>query len=574
MLTALSIRNVALIESAEIEFGEGLNVLSGETGSGKSVILDSINFVLGAKADRSMIRHGAGDCSVTAVFWVPQSGPALDELRAMDIDAEGEIVISRRYRADGRGDSKINGCSVSAGMLRRVTAHLVDVHGQSEHFYLLSESNQLALLDRAAGEAVARPKAELSRLLAERRDIAAKRAALGGDDAERGRRLDILRYQMDEIDRAAVAEGEEASLEAKKLFYANIEKIGRALAEAAQALTEDGAAVDGLHTARRSLAEISRLDAQYASLCERLESVAAEAEDIGETVSSLAEDLSYDEQDAEETENRLDLIRSLKKKYGGSISAVVACREKIGQEYDLLSHSDEQAAKLAAAAEKNGAAVYAVCREITEARKAAADAFCARVTEQLKTLNIKSARFGAEFAAYGAQDAPRATAEGLDSMRFLFSANAGEPFKPLNKVISGGEMSRLMLAIKTCMSGGGISTYIFDEIDAGISGRTAKVVAEKFAAIARDTQIIAVSHLAQIAAMADQNFLISKRETPDGKTRTDIAALDEEGRKQEIVRLLGGEGSGAAAKLADELLDSCAAYKAKMRAFAPGGSVA
>ena len=561
MLARLNIRNVALIESAEIEFGEGLNVLSGETGSGKSVILDSINFVLGAKADRSMIRNGGSDCSVTAVFFVPQGSPALDELRAMDMDAEEELIISRRYRADGRGDSKINGCTVNAGMLRRVTAHLVDVHGQSEHFYLLSEANQLALLDRAAGMPVAQAKAELAQLLAQRREIAAKRRALGGDDAERGRRLDILRYQMEEIDRASLADGEEASLEAKKLFYANIEKIGRALAEAAQALTEDGAAVDSLHGARRSLSEIARLDAQYASLCERLEGLAAEAEDVGETVSSLAEDLTFDEQDAAETENRLDLIRSLKKKYGGSIAAILAYREQIGQEYDLLEHSDEQSAALADAAEKNDAAVYAICRTITKARKAAADDFCARVTEQLKTLNIRSARFGAEFADYGRQDAPRATAEGLDSMRFLFSANAGEPFKPLNKVISGGEMSRLMLAIKTCMSAGEISTYIFDEIDAGISGRTAKVVAEKFADIARGTQIIAVSHLAQIAAMADENFLISKQETPDGKTRTDIVALDDAGRKAEIVRLLGGEGSGAAAKLADELLADCAAYK-------------
>ena len=564
MLSSLNIRNVALIESADIEFGEGLNVLSGETGSGKSVILDSINFVLGAKADRSMIRHGADSCSVGAVFRLQPGSPVFDELRAMDIDAEEDLVISRRYRADGRGDSRINGSPVSAGMLRRVTAHLVDVHGQSEHFYLLSEANQLALLDRAAGEAVARPKEELSRLLAERREIAAKRKALGGDDAERGRRLDILRYQMDEIDRAGIAEGEEESLEAKKLFYANIEKIGRALAEAAEALTGEGAAVDGLHGARRSMAEIARLDVQYAALCDRLESAAAEAEDIGETVSALAEDLVYDERDAEETENRLDLIRSLKKKYGGSVAAIADYRDKIGAEYDLLSHSDEQSAALAAAAVKNDAAVYAVCRKITAARKAAADDFCARVTEQLKTLNIRSARFGAEFADYGAQDAPRATAEGLDSMRFLFSANAGEPFKPLNKVISGGEMSRLMLAIKTCTSAGGISTYIFDEIDAGISGRTAKVVAEKFAAIARDTQIIAVSHLAQIAAMADENFLISKHETAEGKTRTCIAPLRGEARKQEIVRLLGGEGSGAAETLADELLAGCAHYKEEL----------
>ena len=559
MLEKLTIQNVALIERAEIEFGPGLNILSGETGAGKSVILDSINFVLGAKADRSMIRYGEDACSVRAVFRTEGSGLS-ELLRDMDIEADDELIVSRRLRADGRGDIKVNGESVNVAMLRRLTARLVDVHGQSEHFYLLSEANQLALIDRMAGERLQAPKGQLAALLAENRALQAKIKSLGGDEAERSRRMDILRYQLDEIERAALQEGEEEALAAKKLFYANIEKIMRSLSAAVEAMTGEGAAVDNLQAARRSLADIGRYGEEYASAQARLESLALEAEDVGETLGALAEELVYDENEAEEVENRLDHIKSLKKKYGASVAEINAYGEKIAAEYDLLAHCDEEFAKCTAQIQKNGVKVAALCREITAIRKQTAEIFCGKVEGELRTLAIANARFAAQFDEYD-DDTMRPGADGADSMRFLFSANAGEPFKPLSKVISGGEMSRLMLAIKTCMSAGEISTYIFDEIDAGISGRTAKVVAEKFADIARGTQIIAVSHLAQIAAMADENFLISKRETAEGKTRTEIAALDTQGRKAEIVRLLGGEGSGAAATLADELLASCAAYK-------------
>lgn len=562
MLCRLTIKNVALIECAEIEFGKGLNVLSGETGSGKSVILDSINFVLGAKADKSMIRHGEKECSVEAVFLPLKDNPVFQVLQELEIDPDEEIIIFRKYTSDGRSVIKVNGCSVNATMLRKITSNLVDVHGQSEHFYLLSEANQLALLDKAAGQPLAQAKEKLSALLAQNREIRHKLSSLGGDEASRGRRLDILKFQLDEIDNASLKEGEEEQLLAKRLFFNNIEKIMRCIGEAVQMMGEEGGAVDALNGAKRSLSEISALDKEYADLCDRVESLALEAEDVAESLRSVSEELVYDENAANEAEERLDLIKSLKKKYGATTQKIFAYRDSIAEEYELLSHCDEEFSKLSAQLSENLSKVYQLCREITDLREKAAKEFCGRVEKELKTLNIKNAEFCAEFDPYTQEDAAHATADGLDKMRFLFSANAGEPLKPLNKVISGGEMSRLMLAIKTKMSDiNWISTYLFDEIDAGISGNTAKTVAEKFADIAKDKQILAVSHLAQISAMADHNYLISKSER-DGKTLTEIRSLDEEGKRAELVRLLGGnEHSDAAKSLADELLQNCRNYK-------------
>lgn len=565
MLTKLLIKNIALIESADVEFGPGLNVLSGETGSGKSVMLDSINFVLGAKADKSMIRFGEEECSAQAVFSVEGNSAAVAALRDMDIEADEEIIISRKFRQDGRGDIRVNGTAVNATMLRRITSTLVDVHGQSEHFYLLNEANQLKVIDRAAGAQAEETKQELNALLDEGRQLRTKLKALGGDESERGRRLDILRYQIDEIDRAELKEGEEETLAERKLFFSNIEKIMRGLTEARELLQGDNAALDCLNGAKRAVGDLAGIGREYADVAERLDALTIEAEDLGETVSSLCDGLVYDESEVEEVENRLDLLRSLKKKYGGTIEKILAFREKIAEEYELLSNCDEEFARLTAKLQKNHAAIYRTCKKLSELRQAAAKVFCESVTCELRTLNIKNADFCAEFDLFAEEDAARATQNGLDAMRFLFSANAGEPLKPLNKVISGGEMSRLMLAIKTQSADpGGISTYIFDEIDAGIGGSTAKTVAKKFCDISAHKQIIAVSHLAQIAAMADDNFLISKHETPEGKTVTDILRLDGSQREEELVRLLGGTSESAAARtLAAELSAECADYKSK-----------
>ena len=559
MLKTLYLKNIALVDEAEIAFSEGLNVLSGETGAGKSVILDSIDFVLGAKADKGMIRSGQSECSVRAEFACEPEllRPVLEEL---DLEESDTLLIVRRLNADGRGSLKVNGCPMTATMLRKLTSQLVDVHGQSEHFFLLKETNQLRLLDQIAG--TERERAEVASLLKERRSYAEKLSSLGGDEGERGRRADILRFQIDELENAALKEGEEEELTALRTKYQNAEKILGGLKTVRDALLSDGGASDAVNTAHRGLISIEKYG-DYAALSERLENALAEIEDIGETAESLAEELDIDEREAERVENRLDEIRSLKKKYGGSVEEALNFLSRAKEELQLLENSAEECEKLKALLESNAKKLYSACEALTKKRKEGAEGFTRRVTEELRTLNIPSARFEIAFDPYTEEDLPRTNAEGLDHVKFLFSANAGEPVKELGKIISGGEMSRFMLAVKAQLSSiGTIGTYIFDEIDAGIGGKTARVVAEKFADIAKTTQIIAVSHLAQIAAFADRQFLIEKKEE-EGRTYSRIRALEEEERAGELVRLLGGEQGGSALMHAEELLKNARAYRSE-----------
>ncbi len=562
MLSKLTIKNVALIELADLEFGEGLNVLSGETGAGKSVILDSVNFVLGAKAERSMIRFGETECMVKAEFILPEHAKAIEVLREMDVDTDGEIIISRKFNDAGKNTIKVNGNAFTVSMLRKITDCLVDVHGQSEHFFLLQESNQLKTLDNVAGEALLPKKEELSVLLKEKKRIQEQISMLGGDEQERSRRLDVLQFQIDEISTVDWKEDEEEELLAKRNKINNLEKIILALREAVSALSEERGVLDGLRFAGRSISSIARLDLEYEEAFNKLESLSIDAEDIAATLSDLGDALYFDENEAAEIENRLDAIRALQKKYGHTQKEVTVYYEKICAESELLSDCEGQYALLIAELAQIEDKIYTVCREITKLRRISGEAFCQRVVNELKTLNIPHAQFAIDFREYSKEDIARANVSGMDEICFMFSANAGEPTKPLGKIISGGEMSRFMLAVKTQLSDvNEISAYIFDEIDAGISGKTAKVVGEKLAKIAKRKQIIAVSHLAQIAAMSDHEFLIEKEEA-DGKTLTCVKALNEEDQKKEIVRLLGGnKGDEFAYKHAEELLNQAKEYK-------------
>lgn len=562
MLSRLTIKNVALIDNADISFDEGLNVLSGETGAGKSVILDSINFVLGAKADKTMIRYGESECMVKAEFFVSENAKALTALQELDIESDGEIIISRKFTDSGKNSIKVNGNTVTATMLRRVTDSLVDVHGQSEHFFLLKESNQLKMLDEVIGNEVQKHKADLSVLLAEKWDIEQRIALLGGDEQERSRRLDILQFQINEIQSADLKDGEEEELLSIRNKIHNLEKIISALRDASQALTGEYGVLDGLRAAERSVSTIAKLDDAYQDIAAKIESLAMDADDVSQTLADLGDELYFDENEADRVEVRLDEIKALKRKYGADKTAIDEYLQKILSEHELLSDCEGQYAALTTERNKILKKIFKVCQGLTNARKTQGSAFCQRVKDELKTLNIPHAEFTIDFNEYGEEDASRATQNGLDSICFLFSANAGEPVKPLGKIISGGEMSRFMLAIKTQLSAiNEISTYIFDEIDAGISGKTAKVVGEKLTDIAKNTQVIAVSHLAQIAVMSDKQLLIEKQETNE-KTHTQVKMLDEQGKIQEIIRLLGGNVSDEFAyRHAEELLKQAQDYK-------------
>lgn len=554
MLERLVIKNIALIDSADIAFGAGLNILSGETGSGKSVILDSLNFVLGSKADKNMIRYGETEAYVRGEFTVTPQSAAVKALEELDIESDGEIIITRKYSADGKGNIKINGNTVTAGMLKTVSQHLVDVYGQSEHFALLSEANQLSVIDGLCGELAADIKNALSILISEKRECLRRLKQLGGDSAERARRLDLLSYQIKEIDAAELRDGEEEELIAKRRIIENTEKIASAVSGSLGAIDGDGGVSDGISAARRLMANVSEYGDDYSSVSDRLDAVLAELQDIADMLSDMADGLEFDEADARRVEDRLDLIRNLKKKYGATVEEILAFRAKAGEEYDLLSDSEAVAEKLTKRLEELDESIFGECVKLTELRKNSAESFCRNVESELKSLNISGARFEVSFDEYDKSSANLTSVNGSDKVKFMFSANKGEPLKPLNKVISGGELSRFMLAIKTCLKDlNGISTYIFDEIDAGISGITARSVAEKFTDIAKNTQIIAVSHLPQICAAGDKNFLISKAEQ-NGGTVTSVREIVGDAKIAEIIRLTGGGETEAARQHAAELI--------------------
>lgn len=554
MLNRLHIKNIALISEADIEFDEKLNVLSGETGAGKSVILDSINFVLGSKADKTMIRFGEQEATVRAEFVVDENSAAAEKLREYDIETDGEIIITRRLNIDGKGSIKLNGNTVTATMLKSVTQHLVDVHGQSEHFFLLNEDNQLKVIDGICGSPITEIKHSLADLIAQKRELKAKIAALGGDESERERKLDLLQFQINEIESAELKVGEFEELKAKQNIIANTEKIFAALNTAHSLLSDDGGCLDGISSSKHYLNSISGFNEEYAQIALRLENLIVEASDIAETLSDLADNLTFDEQEARYIDERLSLIKTLKKKYGADEEQILKFLERAKAEYDTIFDSANAIEKYEKGIAECDGKIFLCCQKLTDLRKSTAEKFCKAVTSELKTLNIQNANFEVEFNNYDRLTANLQSVNGADIICFMFSANKGEPLKPLSKVISGGEMSRFMLAVKTQLKDlNGISTYIFDEIDAGISGYTAKTVAEKFIKISQNTQILAVSHLPQVCAASSAQFLIFKVEE-DAKTITKVKRLSSEEKVEEIVRLTGSVSSEAAVEHAKQLI--------------------
>ena len=554
MLYRLYIKNVALIKEANVEFDSGLNVLSGETGSGKSIILDSINFVLGSKADKTMIRHGESEAFVKAEFKVDEKSEAVSILNEYDIDSDGEIIISRRFGIDGKNSIKINGNTVTLSMLKAITLHIVDVHGQSEHFFLLNEANQLKVIDNLLGESAENIKNQLSALLSERRQYKDKISLLGGDEGERERKLDLLEYQIREIENADLKSGELDELKERRNKIVNLEKILSAVNTVKDCLDGDGGISDNLYSASRELGRISGISEEYDSLLTRIDGISDDVGDISATLSDIADTLNFDENEAQTVEDRISLIKSLIKKYGATEDEIIAYKNHAQDECDTILNSTELLEKYSKQIEACDNKLYELCVELSKLRKKAASTFCKSIENELKTLNIPDAVFNISFSEFTKESA-RISNNGCDEIIFEFSANKGEPMKPMSKVISGGEISRFMLAVKTLLKDlNGISTYIFDEIDAGISGYTADLIAKKFKNIAKNTQILAVSHLPQICAARDVQYLIFKKEE-GGTTCTNIVKLNEVQRIDEIVRLIGNVKSLSARQHAVELIN-------------------
>lgn len=544
MLSTLSIKNVALITQAEIEFCQGLNVLSGETGAGKSVILDSINFVLGAKADKTMIRYGEQFCLVECSFvGLPES--VCEILSEYDIEHSGEIVIKRKFDINGNGYIKLNGETVTAAMLKKVTSLLVDVHGQSEHFTLLNKAKQLECLD--VGDDIVSLKEQLKDIILQIKHTDGKIAASGGTPEERARRLEMLDYEINEIAAADLKAGEEEELISLKSKIANAQKLINAFACAHTALSDENGAADALIIAEQSLKAVASFDEKYQKLVDRLASAREEINDVSDTVQDYIDNFDFQSYDPDEIEKRLDVYRLLKKKYGATIEDITEYLQKASAERDMLADYEKQTAALLAERERLCNVAYSLCENLSQKRKQAAQNLSEKVTQKLVQLAMPGARFYVEFEKLPENNSDIVySANGLDKIEFMFSANVGEPCKPLSKIISGGEMSRFMLALKTQASVSSCETFIFDEIDAGISGNTAAVVAENFGEISINNQIIAISHLPQISAMSDRALKIYKTEL-DGKTFTNVKCLSSSEKVGEIVRLIGGDNSDAIA---------------------------
>ena len=554
MLSRLYVKNIALIEQADITFNEKLNVLSGETGSGKSIILDSVNFVLGSKADKNLIRYGENEALVKAEFIVDSENIACKLLNEMDIECDGSIIISRKFSQDGKSGIKINGNTVTAAMLKKITAHLVDVHGQSEHFFLLDESNQLKTVDGLCGDKAKQLKYKIAEIISLKRQYSREIAQLGGDEQERARTLDLLSYQINEIESADLKVGELEQLIAKKKIINNAEKIITALATVKSIFSEDNGCNDMISHALRQLGQISDLDVKYSEVYSRLDELSIEAQDLSDSIDDLIDGVSFDGAEAQYVDERVTLIKSLIKKYGADEQEVLYFLENAKNKYDSLINAADTIEKLNSKIENCNKELYELCTELTEIRKLRCAKLSTEVENELKSLNIPNAKFSVQFNEYDRNSANLDCTDGADVIRFMFSANKGEPLKPLNKVASGGEMSRFMLAIKSQLKDlNGISTYIFDEIDAGISGETARTVAEKFVNISENTQIIAVSHLPQVCAAATEQLLIYKSEIGE-KTVTNVKELTRKQRIEEIVRLIGNTNSDAAKTHAEELL--------------------
>ena len=552
MLSELHVKNFAILDEVSVEFGKGLNVLTGETGAGKSLLLGSVNAALGGKVSKDFLGSN-GDYALAELLF-DNDACVRDLLEKYELPESDMLVISRRITDTGRSVSRINGETVNASIVKEIASRLFDVHGQHDHQTLLYPAKQLALLDRYAG-AEALEEAAAVRALA--RDYRAAKKELSDASehgAARARELSMAQYEYDEIMAARLVAGEDDLLEERFRVLSNREKLTEACAEADSVLSTDATSVTtGIGRALRKLSKASSLDPKLEAIYEDLRLAEEQVGDIAARLSDYLSEITGTEAELNEVGERLDVINRLKSKYGRTIEAILTYAEEAERTIAKLSDFDGYVAALTEKVKESEQALRTEAAKLTAIRKKAADELSAKVRASLSELNFLNSEFTVEF-----RDLEEPGETGAEEAEFMISANPGEPLRPLAKIASGGELSRVMLALKTASSGKDeIETVFFDEIDAGISGRTAQKVAEKLAAIAQTKQVICITHLPQIAAMADCHFEISKS-AENGKTRTTLQKLTEDEVPRELARMLGGA----------EITDSVMANAREMRELA------
>ena len=550
MLSGLYIENIAVIQKAGIDFERGLNVLTGETGAGKSIVIDSINAVLGERTSRDIVRTGSDNAKVTAVFSAVSAACAkkLEEL-GYPLDEDGNLLIQRVISAEGKGSCRINGQPVTVSLLRDIGRLLVNIHGQHENQALLSPERHLDYLERMGNLADVRTAYYTS--YRKWRELSRELEQTGMDEGEKARHIDILRYQIDEIRTADLKPGEMDELAERREMYRNSEKIAISLGEAREALS-GGDDYDGilsmLYNTLRNIGEAERYMPGLTDLTERMQSARYELEECAEELRNALSELDFEPNVLEHTESRIDSIRRAISKYGADEQAALKYLENAEQELENIELSDERTAELEKSVQQAKCEMHAHAGELTAARKKAAKDFSENVGEQLAFLAMPGVRLEVTV------EPRKPDSTGADRVEFLISANPGEPPKSISKIASGGELSRIMLAIKSVMADADdIDTLIFDEIDAGISGHAAQRVGQKLRETAAGRQVLCVTHLATIAVQAHSHYLIEKKVT-DGRTFTDVIRLEENGRIRELARIIDGEGSPAAMDAAREMI--------------------
>ncbi len=534
MLSNLQIENIAVIKSASIDFENGFNVMTGETGAGKSIVIDSLNAILGERTSRELIRSGADSASVCAEFQNVGDN-VKNELEKLGIEKDNTLIVSRKLTPDGKNVCRINGMPATVSMLKALGVQLVNIHGQLDNQSLLSPETHCSFIDKLAGSGrELNVFKELYSLYTKKKN---ELKSLNTDVNEKNRRLDILNYQIEEIQKADIRPGEKDELTEKLGFLRNAEKVLDLLHTAYAALNGDGempGAADIAADAASKLLSAADYSSDFAETANGVNDAAMNLSAYTEELRDKIYSLDYDPNETERAEERLDVIYRLSQKYGDSEEEILAYLENAEKERDALSFSDERAEQLRAETEKAYNEALAAAKKLSEIRIEAGKKFSADVERELAFLDMPSVKFIVNDSVGELYE------NGIDNIEFLLSANAGEEPKPLSKIASGGELSRIMLAIKCVLSElDDIDTLIFDEIDSGVSGRAALKIAAKMKELSKTHQVICVTHLAQIAAFADEHKLISKEEK-DGRTYTCIASLDYDGRKYELARIMGG----------------------------------
>ena len=547
MLSLLHIENIAVIERADIAFNPGFNVLTGETGAGKSIVIDAISAILGERAYRDMIRTGEGKASVRAVFTgVPECSWFADN----GVPYDPETVISREVYLDGKNICRVNGTLVSVSILRKLGIQLINIHGQHDSASLFDEENHLAFLDAFADNESLREDygekyAAVARL---RKEI----DSLTMDESEKLRRMETLKYQIAEIEKAELEPGEDEALEERRKLLQNAEKLSSGLNEAAQCLYggDDTDGASGLMAqAEYALGRLLRFSDSFSGLHDRVADLMYQVQDVAEEVRDTRDSLNYSADELEQIEERLDTIHKLRRKYGVTCQDILDYLDKAKKELDEIEFADDHLERLKGKLQKAEKAAWDAALALRENRKQAADALSKRILTELSQLDMPKVQFSCQFREL------ELTASGADAVAFYMTANVGEALKPLSKVASGGELARIMLAMKNVLAEKDqVATLIFDEVDTGVSGRAAQKVAEKLRSVAAHKQVLCVTHLPQLAALATTHLLIAKSER-QGRTYTTVTPLDFEGRKRELARIMGGASiTETTLKSAEEML--------------------